>query len=112
MIDDRSRLQHILEAIERIESYTKPGAESFFTNSMMQDAVIRNIQIIGEAARTLSDGFKQAHPDIPWREIAGTRNILVHEYFRVDLEIIWADVQKSLTHLKIAIQTHLEQSDR
>ena len=112
MIDDQMRLQHILDAIERIESYTKSGAETFFTNSMVQDAVVRNIQIIGEASRALSAGFKEAHPDIPWREIAASRNMLVHEYFRVDLEIIWTDVRESLTRVKVAIQTHLEGLDR
>ncbi len=112
MIDDRTRLQHILEAIERIESYTKSGSETFFTNSMVQDAVVRNIQIIGEASRALSDEFKAAHPEIPWREIAGSRNMLVHEYFRVDLEIVWTDVQAGLARLKGAVQLHLERFDR
>ncbi len=110
MMDDHARLLHIVAAIELIQSYTAPAAESFFTNSMMQDAVIRNIQVIGEATRAVSDGFKQAHPEIPWREIAGTRNLVVHEYFRVDLQIIWDAVNEDLVRLKAAIQAHLEPS--
>jgi uncharacterized protein with HEPN domain len=111
MIDDRARLEHIVEAIERIQSYTAKAADTFFTNSMVQDAVIRNIQIIGEAAHAISDDFKNTHREIPWRDIVGTRNIIVHEYFRVDLEIIWDAVNEDLARLKAAVVAHLEQSD-
>src|SRR5215212_6685733 len=112
MIDDRARLEHIVEAIDRIQSYAAKAADTFFTNSMVQDAVIRNVQIIGEAAHAISDDFKRSHPEIPWREIVGTRNIITHEYFRVDLEIIWDAVTEDLARLKAAVAAHLEQSGR
>lgn len=110
MTDDRIRLLHIVEAIERIQSYADQAADSFFTNSMVQDAVIRNIQVIGEAARALSDEFKETHPEIPWREISATRNLVIHEYFRVDLHIIWDAIKRDLPRLKAAVERHLEQS--
>ena len=69
---DSVYLWHILDAIEKIESYTSVGKDTFMTTAHWQDAAIRNLEIIGEAVKRLSDGFKDRHPEIPWRSVAGT----------------------------------------
>ena len=89
---DRQRLEDILEAIERIEKYASGGRESFDRDELVQTWVVHHLQIIGEAVRGLSDEIRSAHPDIPWAQIAAMRNILVHDYFGIDLEEVWAAV--------------------
>lgn len=81
--------------------------QTFLGDAKTIDAVARNLEIIGEAVRQLPDGFKSTHPDIPWSQIAGMRNRIVHEYFRLDLEIIWQIVHEDLPDLgsRIAILT-------
>ncbi len=76
---DRQRLEDILEAIERIEKYASGGRESFDRDELVQTWIVHHLQIIGEAARGLSDEFRSAHPDVPWAQIAAMRNILVHD---------------------------------
>jgi uncharacterized protein with HEPN domain len=100
-------LQHIADAIERIESYTAAGRRKFFEDTMIQDAVIRNLEIIGEAVRGLPDDFRRRHPNIPWRSITALRNVLIHHYFGVDLEIVWRVVRRRLPGLKHYVQTLL-----
>ncbi|MDO9509238.1 MAG: DUF86 domain-containing protein [Thermovirgaceae bacterium] len=79
-----------LECTEKIARYTKGiSIEDFRQNNMLQDAVVRNLEIIGEAVRKLPEDFLEKHPDLPWREIAALRNILAHACFGLDLEIIW-----------------------
>jgi len=88
--DPELLLEDILECSEKIARYTKGiTIEDFRQNSMLQDAVVRNLEIIGEAVRKLPEDFLEKHPDLPWREIAALRNILAHAYFGLDLEIIW-----------------------
>jgi uncharacterized protein with HEPN domain len=94
-------ITHMLESISLIENYTADiGKERFLKSSQIQDAVIRRLEIIGEAARNMPDDFKEKHSDIPWREITGLRNILIHEYFGIDLELTWTTVKNSLPELK------------
>jgi hypothetical protein len=84
--DNLPYLRHILDAIDRIESYVSGIDDGVFLgNAEKQDAVIRQLQIIGEAAKRLSAELRAAYPDIPWREVAGMRDKLVHDYFGVDL---------------------------
>jgi len=111
MRDDRVCLLEILESIRKRKKYTGEGRDIFFTNSMAQDAVVRNIEIMGEAARAISSNFKDSHAEIPWRKIVGMRNILVHEYFRVDLEAVWSVVEKDLGVLESAIERCLQQTN-
>ena len=94
---DELRLRHILEAAERVLSYLS-GVErdQFLGNRMLQDAVIRNLEIIGEACVNLTPEFRDAHPDIPWQKASGIRNRLVHGYFDVDLGV-WQTATDSIS---------------
>ena len=103
MKDDRIYLKHILEAIEDIERYTASGYEAFVRERMQQDAVIRKLEVIGEAVKQLSAATKAARSGIQWREIAAMRDKMIHEYFGVNLEIVWAAVEHNLPELKHAV---------
>ena len=96
-------LRHIGGAIQRIRSYTAAGKKAFLADTMLQDAVIRNLEIVGEAVRRLDEKSKHARPEVPWREIAGMRDRLIHGYFDVNLEIVWATVKKDLPALAAAV---------
>ena len=85
MIEDRALLLHIRDAARKILIYTAPGRESFFADEMRQDAVIRKFEIIGEAAKNLSEDFRRSHAEVPWREIARMRDKLIHHYFGVKI---------------------------
>jgi len=107
MRDDRERLLDILEAIERIEKYTSKGREVFEEDELIQTWVIHHLEIIGEASRALSAQIRQEHPETPWSEIAGMRNILVHHYFGVDSSAVWNAVDRDLPSLKQQIEVML-----
>ena len=99
-------LEDILDACVKIQSYTRNLAfEEFKENEMIIDAVIRNFEIIGEAATRLPDDFKDAHPEIDWHRIRGFRNRIVHDYFGVDLSILWKIKNESLPNLIKQIQS-------
>ncbi len=100
MKDASVYLKHIQDAIARIESYTGQSRRAFFDNTMVQDAVIRNLEVIGEAVKQLPADLRERHPRIPWRSITALRNVLIHEYFGVDLEIVWRVIQNRLPTLK------------
>ena len=100
---DRLYLGHIQECIQKIEAYTTPGREHFMSNSLTQDAVMRNFEIIGEAVKRLSDEVLDRTQDVPWREIAGFRNILIHDYMRIELDEVWAAIVNDLPGLKEAV---------
>ena len=93
-------LSDILEAIDRILAYTTGGRETFFADPRTQDAVVRNIEIIGEATRGVSEATKAAHPELPWRDMSDMRNKVIHDYFRVDLEVVWDVVRNDLPPLR------------
>ena len=94
-------LDHILECINEIEKNTKNiSKEIFFENTTIQDAVIRRLEIIGEAVKNLPKSFKSRYPKIPWKSVAGMRDVLIHEYFGVDLRLIWKIVDKELPAFK------------
>ncbi|HEO66068.1 MAG TPA: DUF86 domain-containing protein [Spirochaetes bacterium] len=98
-------LKHVLDAIKQIEEYTvKVDDQDFLINRLIQDAVIRQIEIIGEAIKRVSLAIKNKYPDIPWKNIAGMRDKLIHDYFGVDIEAVWETVQKDIPVLKKDIQ--------
>jgi len=94
-------LEHILESINLIEEYTKGKSEKEFLDSrQLQDAVIRRIEIIGEAIKSIPNDIKEKYNDIPWRNIVGMRDILIHQYFGVDLDLTWRVIKKNIPELK------------
>ncbi len=103
MKDDRLYLTHILEAIDKIISYTEDGYDQFVSDPKTQDAVIRNFEIIGEATKLLSDKVKKIRDDVPWRDIAGLRDVLIHDYMGVDVKEVWNIVVNHMPTLKNAV---------
>lgn len=110
--DWQFRVNDIHDCIIKIEEYIDEVTfDDFKNNEMMVDAVIRKLEVIGEAAAHIPDEIKEQYPDIPWRTMKGIRNILIHEYFGVDNQIIWETVQKDLPDLKdkiIALTTEIK----
>jgi len=94
-------LDDIIESINNIESYiTKLNKTQFFSNKMAVDAVVRNLEIIGEATKNIPDDYKMQHSNVDWRGMAGLRDVIIHGYFNVDLEIIWEIIQQDMPQLK------------
>lgn len=100
--DDSVYIEHMLDCIQRIDEYVE-NEEQFYSSHLVQDAVVRNLQVMAESSRRLADDIKKAYPDIPWKEISGFRNILVHDYLGVDLDAIWSVVEQDLPKLEQAL---------
>ena len=106
---DKARLELIVQAIERIKRYTNGKRfDDLVEDDMMYYAVVKNIEIIGEAANLLTNEFKSEHPDTQWKLITGMRNYIVHEYFQVDNTVIWDVIQNDLPNLEIHIKDYLQ----
>ena len=113
--DPRVYLAHILECIGKIERFTVTGKTRFLADDMVQDAVLRNFEVIGEAVKRLDETYRVAHPEISWRALAGLRDVLIHQYERVDLERVWTLVEKEVPQLKrviVALLPPLDQLER
>lgn len=108
MKDDKLYLIHISECIQRIESYVHEGKQNFAQSRMKQDAVIRNFEIMGEAAKQISEKLRNTHAEIPWKRIAGFRDVLIHDYVGVDSEEVWKIVERDLPTLKKQIESLLK----
>ena len=104
MTRDRLYLAHIADSIERIRRYTTGGRAAFLDDQMIQDAVLRNLQVLGESARLVSEETRNRAPDIAWTAIAGFRNVLVHEYLTVNVDHVWMVVERDVPALRDAVQ--------
>jgi len=112
MNKDTLYLESMRECLERIDEYTEGGEEVFMASKLAQDGVIRNLEVIGEATKNLSDDLRSANPEIPWRQIAGMRDVLIHDYLRVNLGRVWQTVVSDLPPLRIVINTLLAKGSR
>jgi len=104
MRGDRERLLDIREAIERIEKYAIQGRNALARDELIQTWTVHHLQIIGEAVRALSPEFRAQHAEIPWAQIIGMRNILVHRYFGIDVDAVWSAVERDLPELGSQIE--------
>ncbi len=101
MKDDSLYIDHILQSVNNIIEYTKDlSKQDFSGNKMVQDAVIRNFEIIGEATKKVSDDYKQVHFEVPWKAMSGMRDKLIHDYIGVDTAVIWKTIKEDLSPLK------------
>ena len=103
MRSDREKLEDILEAIERIDRYAVQGVQAFEQNELIQVWFIQNLQVIGEASRSLSATIRDEYPEVPWSQMIGMRNVLTHNYFEVDVDIVWTVIDQELPALKRSI---------
>ncbi|MBN1287219.1 MAG: DUF86 domain-containing protein [Anaerolineae bacterium] len=101
---DALYLDNILECMQKIEEFTVEGKAVFMESALIQDAVIRNFEIIGEATKRLSDELRQQHSSVPWRKLTGFRDVLIHGYLRLDLSLIWSVVENDLPVLRPRIE--------
>jgi uncharacterized protein with HEPN domain len=109
--DDRERLRDIDEAIEKIEKYVSIGYQAFIEDERTQVWIIHHLQVIGEASNHLSDELTEQNPDIPWADIVGLRNILVHQYFGIDLRQVWETAELDMPILKAKVREILQEID-
>jgi len=103
-------LRHILLAIEKVNEYSNRGGKDLFDrDTAIQDAIVKQIEILGEASRRISVEFKEKHPTIPWREMSGMRDKLVHDYMGVDLEAVWKTAVADIPQLKSIVEEILKE---
>lgn len=114
--DVRVYVEDVLESIARVEEYTKEiGADDFYGDTQMQDAVLRRLEIIGEAVKNIPKEIRARYPEIPWKNVAGMRDVLIHEYFGVNLRRVWKVVQEDIFDLKskmLEVRKDLEENSR
>ena len=103
MSKDRLYLESIRDCLDRIAEYTETGEETFLASRLIQDGVIRNLEVIGEATKNLSAELRASNPEIPWRQIAGMRDVLIHDYLKVNLARVWRTVVSDLPPLQEAV---------
>lgn len=109
--DDRERLNHIIEAIDRIKRFAGGmDFEAFSKDEVVQFAIIKNFEIIGEAAYHLTDEIKKENPEVEWKKIMAFRHILVHDYYKVNLEIVWKARENKIDELRKQIEEILEEN--
>ncbi len=97
---DQTYVNQILDAINKIQDYTIEGRDIFYETIIIQDAVMRNIEIIGEIAKRISDDFKTKYDTVPWRKMAGIRDVLIHDYDSIDMSIVWNVISMELPKIR------------
>jgi uncharacterized protein with HEPN domain len=107
MRTDKIRLQDILDAIYQIEIYIRDGKVNFYDSKLLQSGILYQLIIIGEAAGDIDFDFRNQYPSIPWKNIIGMRDILAHQYFKIDLDVVWSTVTRHLPSLKKTVQEML-----
>ena len=110
MNKDRLYLESIRDWLERIAEYTAGGEQEFLASRLIQDGVVRNLEVIGEATKNLSIELREANPAIPWRQIAGMRDVLIHDYLKVNLSRVWLTVSTDLPELRATVLRLLNQA--
>jgi len=108
--DDLTYIEHILDCIRKIKEFSEGiSCKEFFDNELVQDAVIRNIELIGEASKKITPETKLISGEIPWKEIAGMRDKLIHDYLGVDVEVVWRTIKEDIPTLERLIRlAHLK----
>jgi uncharacterized protein with HEPN domain len=109
---DAIYLDHILGAIAKIETYAAAGEERFFADSQCQDAIIRQLEIIGEATKLLSRSLRTRYSEVAWRRMSGMRDVLIHNYMGVDLDLVWSATQQDIPVLKRQVTAILDEERR
>ena len=107
MKSQRAYVEHVIECIRRIAVDSAPGRGVVFASRTLQDAIVRNLQVLCESTRRIDEPHKRRHPEIDWPSIAGMRNVLVHDYFEVDFETVWLVVTRDLPPLEKAMRAIL-----
>ena len=112
MKSQRAYVEHVVECIRRIAEDSAPGRDAVFASRTLQDAIVRNLQVLCESTQRIGELHKQRHPEIDWPSIAGMRNALVHDYFEVDFETVWLVVARDLPPLETAMRAILVALDQ
>ncbi len=106
---DRLNLEHMLDCMDRIARYVGQDRGRFFDDAMVRDAVLRNLQTLAESSQRIAEATRSVAPEIPWKALAGFRNVLVHQYLGIDLVVVWRVVERELPPLRPAIERLLAQ---
>lgn len=110
MRDDRVYPLHVLDAIEWIERFAAEGEGAFIDDRKTRDAIVRNLETVGEAVKNLSPATRAACPDVPWKRIAGMRDKLIHQYFGVNLPLVWNVIKRDIPSLRRAVESILRET--
>lgn len=109
MRDEKLFVADILERIELIEEFVQPGREAFSQSRLIQEAVVRSFEVLGEAIRNVSKELRDKHPEVPWQKVSGFRNFLIHVYWSVDIDRVWEIIHTDLPPLKPQIEAILRE---
>ena len=104
-------LRHMRDAAIEIDEFTADGKDAFLESRLIQAAVVRNLEVIGEAAKHVPEAVRDSHPEIPWQAMAGMRDMLIHAYHRVDIELVWRTVDEALPGVRERLEAFLHSNE-